>query len=63
MTSHSLARDAVEHSAGFVLNVAIEISPKLNEEEGCLRPFVVELLQAALLFREFVVYLFDVDGF
>jgi hypothetical protein len=56
-----LARDAVK-SPGLVLDVGIEISPELDEEEGGLRTLVVQLLQAALLLREFVVYLPDVDG-
>lgn len=59
---YSLARDAVEYST-FVLDVAIEISPKLNEEESRLRSFIVKFFQTALLFREFVVYLFNVDRF
>lgn len=57
---YSLARNAVERP-GLVLDVGIEISPELDEEEGGLGAFVVQLLQAALLLREFVVYLPDVD--
>lgn len=55
-----LAGNAVE-GAGFVLDVGIEISPELDEEEGRLRALLVQLLKAALLLREFVDYLPDVD--
>lgn len=56
-----LARHAVERP-GLVLDVGIEISPELDEEEGRLGTLVVELLEATLLLREFVVYLPDVDS-
>lgn len=60
--AYSLARDAVECSS-FVLDVTIEISPKLNEEESCLWSFIVKFLETALLFGKFVVYLFNIDRF
>ena len=60
LSLYSLACDAVE-GPGLVLDVGIEISPELDEEEGRCGALVVQLLQAALLLREFVVYLPDVD--
>ena len=43
-------------------DVCVEIGPELDEEEGVCRPLLVELLESALLFRELVLDLPDVDG-
>lgn len=51
-----LARYTVE-SSRLVLDVGVEIRPELHEEEGYLRSFVVQLLEAAFLLRELVVNL------
>lgn len=53
---HLRARYSVE-GTGLVLNVRVEVRPKFDKKEGVLRSLVVELLQATLLLREFVVYL------
>lgn len=49
-------------STGLVLHVRIEIRPEFDKEEGVLRALVVELLETALLLREFVVDLSHING-
>ena len=51
--------DGVEGTS-ILVDVGAQIGPEFDEEEGVLRTFVEEFLEAALLLREFVVDLSDV---
>lgn len=52
-------RDAVKRFRA-VLDVRVEIRPKLDQEERVLRPLLVQVFEAAFI-GEFVVYLLDID--
>ena len=55
-----LACNSVKGS-NFILNIGTEISPEFYKEESILRTLVVEFLESALLFWEFVVNLTDIN--
>ena len=59
---HSLTAHAIK-GAHVVLQVRVQIGPEFDQEEGVLRPLLVQLLQAAGLLRELVVDLLHVHRF
>jgi len=51
---HLLAGNTIECPC-LILDVGIEVRPKLNKEESILWAFIIEFLQPTLLLREFVI--------